>query len=137
MLDANLLVCCGAKILGPPARADPFLLTFCLGNVFRLQAFRTTRYRKGNRFPFSQRSKAVHLNCGMMNENVSTSGSLDESIAFGIIKPLNFPSFFFRFHGNLLLLLRALLHSLARCADPESVNEKAAILLAAATRSGR
>jgi hypothetical protein len=72
----------------------------------------------------------------MMNKNVSARGSFDKAIAFGVIKPLNLPSFLFHFHGNLLLLL-PLLHFDARCLAPDGEMKKPPCLLAAVTGSGQ
>ena len=122
-------------ILGQaPSTRGLSLLFFGFCDVLCLQAFWAPRHRKGYRFSFSQRSKAAHLNSRMMNEYVSACGSFNKPIAFGIVKPLHFPSFFFHFHWNSLLLLPFL--QIFLMDGSRSANEKAAIILAAVTRSG-
>lgn len=82
---------------------DLFTLAFGFCNVFRLQALRAPGYGKSDSLTFSQSSKTAHLDCSVVNENVSACASLDEPVTFGVIEPLHFTSLFV--HVLLLLFL--------------------------------
>ena len=57
-------------------------------DVFCLPALRAFDYVKLNLLTFLQAAEAVGLNSGEVNENILAVLAADESIAFGIVKPL-------------------------------------------------
>jgi hypothetical protein len=58
-------------------------------DIDRAEPFRTLVYVKTNRLTFSQRLEAVTLDRGVMNENIFTVFSGDETESLGFVKPLN------------------------------------------------
>src|ERR1051326_1724484 len=90
-----------------PVSGDPlgWLLDWCrrrglhLAHVLGLQAFRPLLHLELDLRAFIQAAIPVRLNRGKVNKYIVTTGPLDESIAFGGVKPLHdtfFP------HYNLL-----------------------------------
>src|SRR5437867_187403 len=80
------------------AREGSLLNLLRLGYVFGLQSLGAAGHAKGHRFSLSQSPKSTHLDGRVMDKDVPTTGSLNKTITFGVIEPLNFPNFFF--HGN-------------------------------------
>jgi hypothetical protein len=114
-----------------PGKAAGYLFVFSFCNVLCLQPFRACGHCEGNRFAFSQCAKAIHLNCRMVNEYITAGTSFNKSVTLGVIEPLYFARLFI--HDNPAPVPQI---QFAR-SDAASRNEKAALLLAAVTRSGQ
>jgi len=59
------------------------------GNVLRLPALRAFGHVELHGLAFLQALKAARLDCGEMHENVFAILTADETIAFGVVKPLH------------------------------------------------
>jgi hypothetical protein len=69
-------------------------LSLKLYNILSLISFRTFGNVEFNVIAFIQRFEAAGLNCGMVHENIIPRIAPDKSVAFFIVKPLNYALFF-------------------------------------------
>jgi len=65
----------------------------CSGDVFSLIAFRALLDLEFDHLAFVQCLVSVHLNGGEVNEHVFARLALDETIAFGSVKPFHYTLF--------------------------------------------
>jgi hypothetical protein len=68
------------------------VLEFC--DVFCLESFWTSGDRKFHSLALDEGFESFGLDGGVMHKNVISGGSLDESIAFGVVEPFYCPLFF-------------------------------------------
>lgn len=90
------------QLTGPPQ------LDFC--DVLSVRSLWAVGYSKFNVFTLFEALEAAALDCGMMHEDIAARRPLNESVALGVIKPLNLTLFSIHvltpFLGCFLLCLR-------------------------------
>ena len=80
-------------VRGSGTRPSEQLPDLCSGDAFSLIALGALFDLKFDHLAFVQRLISVHLNGGEVNEHVFARLALDETIAFGCVKPLHYTLF--------------------------------------------